>query len=121
MQLTGVEISPEVHKAEAIVNGVAWVALSITILAASFTGGLNSVVFAVVGFIGDIGGWIIALALLGVLPRPISPIGGYLLIPLAVWFLYMGIAIYINMSFKRALLPIGGALFKEIKMEEKEN
>ncbi len=95
-----------------MVDAMAWLALSIAILFVGFACGLRWRSFAIAVWIGDIGCWIIAMVNFGVLSHAAGAVGGYFLLLLGIYFLYIGIAEFVNPIFRKTILPLGGPLFK---------
>jgi uncharacterized protein len=52
------------------------------------------------------------MANFGVLSHAAAAVGGYFLLILGTYFLYMGIAEFVNPVFRKTVLPLGGPLFK---------
>ncbi|MBE9513350.1 MAG: hypothetical protein IMY77_04805 [Chloroflexi bacterium] len=94
------------------VDAMAWLALAIAILFVGFVCGLRWRSFAIAVWIGDIGVWIISMVNFGVLSHAAGVVGGYFILLLGIYFLYIGIAEFINPAFRKTVLPLGGPLFK---------
>ena len=95
-----------------MVDAMAWLALAIAILFVGFACGLRLKSFAIAVWIGDIGVWIITMVNFGVLGHAAAIVGGYFLLLLGIYFLYLGIAEFVNPIFRKTVLPLGGPLFK---------
>jgi len=95
-----------------MVDAMAWLALAITILFVGFACGLRWKSFAIAVWVGDIGVWIIAMVNFGVLSHAAGAVGGYFILLLGIYFLYIGIAEFVNPIFRKTILPLGGPLFK---------
>jgi len=96
----------------ATVDAMAWLALAIAIVFVGFACGLRLKSFAIAVWIGDAGVWIISMVNFGVLSHAAAPVGGYFLLILGAYFLYIGIAEFLNPVFRKTILPLGGPLFK---------
>lgn len=95
-----------------VVDAMAWLALSIAILFVGLACGLRWRSFAIAVWIGDIGCWIITMVNFGLLSHAAAAVGGYFLLLLGIYFLYIGIAEFVNPLFRKTILPLGGPLFK---------
>jgi len=95
-----------------MVDAMAWLALSIAILFVGLACGLRWRSFAIAVWIGDVGCWIITMVNFGVLSHDAAKVGGYFLLLLGIYFLYIGIAEFVNPIFRKTILPLGGPLFK---------
>jgi|GEM_PF-2810135 len=94
------------------VDAMAWLALAIAIIFVGFACGLRWRSFAIAVWIGDAGVWIITMVNFGVLSHAAAAVGGYFLLLLGTYFLYIGIAEFVNPIFRKTILPLGGPLFK---------
>jgi hypothetical protein len=94
------------------VDAMAWLALAIAIIFVGFACGLRWKSFAIAVWIGDVGVWLITLVNFGVIGHAAAAVGCYLLLILGTYFLYIGIAEFVNPIFKKTVLPLGGPLFK---------
>jgi succinate-acetate transporter protein len=97
-----------------IVDAMAWLALSIAIIFVGLACGLRWRSFAIAVWIGDIGCWIITMVNFGLLGHAAAAVGGYFLLLLGIYFLYIGIAEFVNPIFRKTILPLGGPLFKRV-------
>jgi succinate-acetate transporter protein len=95
-----------------MVDAMAWLALAIAIIFVGLVCGLRWWSFAIVVWISDVGIWLITLVNFGVLGHAAGAVGGYCLLLLGSYFLYIGIAEFVNPMFKKTILPLGGPLFK---------
>jgi len=95
-----------------MIDAMAWLALAIAILFVGFACGLRWKSFAIAVWVADIGVWIIVMVNFGVLSHAAGAVGGYFLLLLGIYFLYIGIAEFVNPIFRKTILPLGGPLFK---------
>ena len=112
MFVTKSAASPAMVAGGMMVDAMAWLALSIAIIFVGFACGLRWRSFAIAVWIGDIGVWIIVMVNFGVLSHAAGAVGGYFLLLLGIYFLYIGIAEFVNPIFRKTILPLGGPLFK---------
>lgn len=94
------------------IDAMAWLALAIAIIFVGFACGLRWKSFAIAVWIGDAGVWITTMVNFGVLSHAAAPVGGYFLLILGIYFLYIGIAEFVNPVFRKEVIPLGGPLFK---------
>jgi len=104
--------SPAMVAGGMMVDAMAWLALSIAIIFVGLACGLRWRSFAIAVWIGDIGCWIITMVNFGVLSHAAAKVGGYFLLLLGIYFLYIGIAEFVNPIFRKTILPLGGPLFR---------
>lgn len=112
MFVTKSVVPPAVVEGGMLVDAMAWLALAIAVLFVGFACGLRWKSFVIFVWVGDVGVWIITMVNFGVLSHAAGVIGGYFLLLLGIYFLYIGIAEFINPAFRKTILPLGGPLFK---------
>ena len=105
-------VPPALAEGALMIDAMAWLALAIAILAVGFVCGLRWRSFAIAVWVGDVGVWIITMVNFGVLSHAMGAVGGYFLFLLGIYFLYIGIAEFVNPAFGKTILPLGGPLFK---------
>jgi succinate-acetate transporter protein len=92
-------------------NGLGFLVVAVFVIPFFISTGLVSSVVFTACLLLDVGLWLVVLAMLGVSPA-MGSIGWMVLLIFALIMLYVACALFLNESFGKPILSIGGPLFK---------